>query len=187
MSESLAWEKWSTFSHNRYVEEAEKFSRPGSVAQKKAFFEAHYKKVAAQRAAAALLEQEKSSSSSNSVVETTIKQNVDDVGCSASPQTSNGVQQQKQEVEVANGQDFVANDNGSGNVSGLMEGKIGSREAERAHSGTAHQEFDEIPHKVELEIKVEGVDLNDGLTENEFNRTPQMEKSLPKVMLTVSH
>lgn len=55
MSESLAWEKWSTFSHNhnRYVEEAERFSRPGSVAQKKAFFEAHYKKLAAQKAAAA--------------------------------------------------------------------------------------------------------------------------------------
>ncbi|XP_057739189.1 protein WVD2-like 7 isoform X1 [Arachis stenosperma] len=58
MSESLAWEKWSSFSHNRYVEEAERFSRPGSVAQKKAFFEAHYKKLAAQKAAAAaLLEQ----------------------------------------------------------------------------------------------------------------------------------
>ncbi|GMN42658.1 hypothetical protein TIFTF001_011870 [Ficus carica] len=56
MSESLAWEKWSTFSHNRYVEEAERFSRPGSVAQKKAFFEAHYKNLAA-RKAAALLEQ----------------------------------------------------------------------------------------------------------------------------------
>ncbi|KAM2858380.1 hypothetical protein COP2_023925 [Malus domestica] len=56
VSESLAWEKWSTFSHNRYVEEAERYARPGSVAQKKAFFEAHYKKIAAQRAAA-LLEQ----------------------------------------------------------------------------------------------------------------------------------
>ncbi|XP_020238076.1 protein WVD2-like 7 isoform X1 [Cajanus cajan] len=56
MSESLAWEKWSSFSHNRYVEEAERYSRPGSVAQKKAFFEAHYKKLAAQKAAA-LLEQ----------------------------------------------------------------------------------------------------------------------------------
>ncbi|KAI3768889.1 hypothetical protein L2E82_19726 [Cichorium intybus] len=61
-SESLAWEKWSTFSHKRYVEEAKSYAQPGSVAQKKAFFEAHYKKVAAQKAAAAaaaLLEQEK--------------------------------------------------------------------------------------------------------------------------------
>ncbi|XP_011029612.1 PREDICTED: uncharacterized protein LOC105129313 [Populus euphratica] len=56
MSESLAWEKWSTFSHNRYLEEVERFSKPGSVAQKKAYFEAHYKKRAAMKAAA-LLEQ----------------------------------------------------------------------------------------------------------------------------------
>ncbi|KAE9590250.1 hypothetical protein Lalb_Chr21g0317641 [Lupinus albus] len=60
MSESMAWEKWSSFSHNRYVEEAERYAKPGSVAQKKAFFEAHYKKLAAQKAAAAaaLLEQQ---------------------------------------------------------------------------------------------------------------------------------
>ena len=67
MSESLAWEKWSTFSHNRYVEEAERYSRPGSVAQKKAFFEAHYKNLAAKKAAAAaaaLLEQEENSGAS---------------------------------------------------------------------------------------------------------------------------
>ncbi|CAA3006868.1 Hypothetical predicted protein [Olea europaea subsp. europaea] len=59
MSESLSWEKWSTFSHKKYVEEAERYSQPGSVAQKKAFFEAHYKRIAAQKAAA-LLEQENS-------------------------------------------------------------------------------------------------------------------------------
>ncbi|KAF2301764.1 hypothetical protein GH714_028932 [Hevea brasiliensis] len=56
MSESLAWEKWSTFSHNHYLEEVEQFSKPGSVAQKRAYFEAHYKKRAAMKAAA-LLEQ----------------------------------------------------------------------------------------------------------------------------------
>ncbi|XP_042487344.1 protein WVD2-like 7 isoform X2 [Macadamia integrifolia] len=53
LSESLAWEKWSSFSHNRYLEDVEKYSRPGSVAQKKAYFEAHYKKVAAKKAEAA--------------------------------------------------------------------------------------------------------------------------------------
>ncbi|KAF2305998.1 hypothetical protein GH714_009378 [Hevea brasiliensis] len=68
MSESLAWDKWSTFSHNRYVEEAERFSRPGSVAQKKAFFEAHYKNLAA-RKAAALLEQ--ANTAANNVPEPT--------------------------------------------------------------------------------------------------------------------
>ncbi|KAM7269608.1 hypothetical protein ACFE04_025105 [Oxalis oulophora] len=47
MTESLSWEKYSSFSHNRYLEEAEKYSKPGSVAQMKAYFEAHFKKRAA--------------------------------------------------------------------------------------------------------------------------------------------
>ncbi|KAI4387717.1 hypothetical protein MLD38_000129 [Melastoma candidum] len=51
-SESPSWDRWSSFPCNRYVEEAEKFSRPGSVAQKKAFFEAHYKNMAARKKAA---------------------------------------------------------------------------------------------------------------------------------------
>lgn len=57
MSESLTWEKWSSFTQNRYKEEIEKYSKPGSVAEKKAYFEAHYKKKAAQKAAASLEEQ----------------------------------------------------------------------------------------------------------------------------------
>ncbi|CAL5203732.1 unnamed protein product [Lathyrus oleraceus] len=52
MSESLNWEKWSVFTQNRYVEEAEKYSKPGSVAAKKAYFEAHYKRKAAEKATA---------------------------------------------------------------------------------------------------------------------------------------
>lgn len=49
MSENLAWEKWSTFSHNRYLEEAEKSSKPGSVAKMKAYFDAHYGKIGAKK------------------------------------------------------------------------------------------------------------------------------------------
>ncbi|KAI4383571.1 hypothetical protein MLD38_009392 [Melastoma candidum] len=47
VSEPLHWEKWSAFSSNRYLEEAERFSKPGSVAQMRAFFEAHYRRKAA--------------------------------------------------------------------------------------------------------------------------------------------
>ncbi|XP_020572562.1 protein WVD2-like 7 [Phalaenopsis equestris] len=43
---SLSWEKRSTFSHNRYLEEVEKYSTPGSVTRKKEYFEAHFKKKA---------------------------------------------------------------------------------------------------------------------------------------------
>ncbi|RWW71021.1 hypothetical protein BHE74_00021266 [Ensete ventricosum] len=52
LSESLDWGKWSSFHHNRYLEEVERYSVPGSVARKKAYFEAHYKRVAAKKEAA---------------------------------------------------------------------------------------------------------------------------------------
>ncbi|KAH9329937.1 hypothetical protein KI387_002045, partial [Taxus chinensis] len=48
--ESLAWEKWSSFSQNRCLEEVQRCSAPGSVAKKKAYFEAYYKRIAAQKA-----------------------------------------------------------------------------------------------------------------------------------------
>ncbi|KHN47852.1 hypothetical protein glysoja_042946 [Glycine soja] len=56
-NDSLSWERWSFFSPNKYLEEVEKCATPGSMAQKKAYFEAHYKKVAARKAE--LLAQEK--------------------------------------------------------------------------------------------------------------------------------
>ncbi|KAA8529064.1 hypothetical protein F0562_033448 [Nyssa sinensis] len=45
-TESLSWERRSSFSYNRYLEEVEKYSKPGSVTEKKAYFEAHFKKKA---------------------------------------------------------------------------------------------------------------------------------------------
>ncbi|KAL1550930.1 protein WVD2-like 7 [Salvia divinorum] len=49
-NDTLSWEKWSSFSPNKYLEEVGSLSTPGSVAQKKAYFEAHYKKIAARKA-----------------------------------------------------------------------------------------------------------------------------------------
>ncbi|CAI9756003.1 unnamed protein product [Fraxinus pennsylvanica] len=43
-TEALCWERRSSFSHNRYLEEVEKYSKPGSVTEKKAYFEAHFRK-----------------------------------------------------------------------------------------------------------------------------------------------
>ncbi|XP_038989701.1 protein WVD2-like 7 isoform X2 [Phoenix dactylifera] len=54
LSESLDWGKWSSFPHNRYLEEVGKYSKPGSVAQKKAYFEAHYRNMAARKPASVL-------------------------------------------------------------------------------------------------------------------------------------
>ncbi|CAH2066499.1 unnamed protein product [Thlaspi arvense] len=56
----LSWEKFSSFSPNKYLEEVEKCATPGSVSQKKAYFESHYKKIT-ERKAEIILEQEKQS------------------------------------------------------------------------------------------------------------------------------
>ncbi|XP_012854502.1 PREDICTED: uncharacterized protein LOC105974004 [Erythranthe guttata] len=42
-NESLCWERRSSFSHNRYLEEVEKCSKPGLVIEKKAYFEARFR------------------------------------------------------------------------------------------------------------------------------------------------
>ncbi|KAG7979486.1 hypothetical protein I3843_05G133900 [Carya illinoinensis] len=49
-NDSLSWEKWLSFSPNKYLEKVEKCAAPGSVAKKAAYFEAHYKKIVVHRA-----------------------------------------------------------------------------------------------------------------------------------------
>ncbi|XP_077220385.1 protein WVD2-like 7 [Tasmannia lanceolata] len=66
-AESLCWERRSSFSHNRYLEEVEKCSKPGSVIEKKAYFEAHFKRKALLR--------EASSECQNEVDEQTTSEN----------------------------------------------------------------------------------------------------------------
>jgi hypothetical protein len=41
--DSLSWVKRSSFNHNQYLEELGSCSAPGSVREKKAYFEAYYK------------------------------------------------------------------------------------------------------------------------------------------------
>ncbi|PIN25987.1 hypothetical protein CDL12_01266 [Handroanthus impetiginosus] len=43
-TEALCWERRSSFRHNRYLEEVEKCAKPGLVTEKKAYFEAHFRK-----------------------------------------------------------------------------------------------------------------------------------------------
>lgn len=73
MSESLSWEKWSSFTQNRYLEEVEKYAKPGSVAEKKAYFEARYKKKAAQKAAAAAASLEQQNGAVNDIPESSLE------------------------------------------------------------------------------------------------------------------
>ncbi|XP_022020444.1 protein WVD2-like 7 isoform X2 [Helianthus annuus] len=51
MNEPLDWERWSSFSHNRIREDVQKHSRPGAVAEKKAFFEAYFNRFASKKSA----------------------------------------------------------------------------------------------------------------------------------------
>lgn len=48
--DSLSWVKRSSFNHNQYLEELGSCSTPGSVRQKKAYFEAYYKAIAKRKA-----------------------------------------------------------------------------------------------------------------------------------------
>ncbi|KAK4381962.1 protein WVD2-like 7 [Sesamum angolense] len=108
MSESLDWEKWSAFTHNRYLEEAEKYSKPGSVAEKKAYFEAHFKR----RRAAKLLEQQNAAASvlpATSMVEDNSSFESD-----LAPRDSSSVNENIKEGEVqTREQDFPVPQNGS--------------------------------------------------------------------------
>ncbi|PHT75855.1 hypothetical protein T459_19377 [Capsicum annuum] len=45
-NEALCWERRSSFTHNRYLEEVEKYFKPGSVTEKKVYFEELFRKRA---------------------------------------------------------------------------------------------------------------------------------------------
>ncbi|GMQ02109.1 hypothetical protein CsSME_00048491 [Camellia sinensis var. sinensis] len=70
MLESLACEKRSCFSNNQYLEEAKKSSKPGLVAQRKAYFEALYNRNGAKKPAALLEEQNAACNEPNVMEET---------------------------------------------------------------------------------------------------------------------
>lgn len=164
-SESLAWEKWSTFSHNRYVEEAERHSQPGSVAQKKAFFEAHYKKLAA-RKAAALLEQANAAAALNNVVP-------------EKPDSEKGISTTTQDS-----QSMISNSEATihGYNSNVEMGKFDSIKVEVADPEYENPVLVENTDKVECLSQAVDVDNLKEAKENELSGTTQMRKPLSKVI-----
>lgn len=176
VSESLAWEKWSTFSHNRYVEEAERHSRPGSVAQKKAFFEAHYKNLAA-RKAAALLEQANAAALQNA----------------AEPESENGVAPQDSQTMIANSEVMLherkevnvsdtEENNANGCNSNAEMGKFGSSKVEVADPATEDPVLVQNTEKVETLSQAVDADVCKEVKETQLSGTTQMRKPLSKVM-----
>ncbi|GMY13190.1 protein WVD2-like 7 isoform X2 [Fagus crenata] len=178
MSESLAWEKWSSFSNNRYVEEAERFSRPGSVAQKKAFFEAHYKKIAAQKAAALLEQANAASNNAPKPAEEVLVNNISTNDSKTACSNSNEVVNQKHEVKAPySGTYSIVNDNESSSNAEMdkFEGNI----VDGADPDPKKPAFVENPLEVEQSSHLSDADKHK-VTEMELEGTPQMKKPLLK-------
>ncbi|XP_057949450.1 protein WVD2-like 7 isoform X2 [Malania oleifera] len=102
LTEPLDWERWSTFSHNRHLEEIEKFSKAGSVAEKKAYFEAHYKRIAAKKAEETTPEEEANAAANASEARTT--EEIHNYTCKGMEKSSShvGVDIQQESQEAAN-------------------------------------------------------------------------------------
>ncbi|KAG5254451.1 protein WVD [Salix suchowensis] len=174
VSDSLSWEKWSSFSHNRYVEEAEKFSRPGSVAQKKAFFEAHYRNLAA-RKAAALLEQ--ANAEANNVQEPENEGGIPDKTTQDSLAVTTNSQEVDDRVQQVNSEaSFVADDNAcTSNVD--MERFESIEEVEPS---AENEILVENLVKIENLNQIVNVDGKEEVKEMELSVSKQMEKPLLK-------
>ncbi|KAL1812245.1 hypothetical protein ACET3Z_022310 [Daucus carota] len=155
MTESLAWEKWSSFSNKRHVEEAERYAQPGSVAQKKAFFEAHYKRIAAAKAAA-LLEQANAESNALEPESETIEQLSE---CNITSQDSGTMKQDSQEVVLEKNQEFA--------VIAKSDGSEADR-LERDDSTTETEVLVEICPNVDKQNMVSGSNTV-GIPKNEKN------------------
>lgn len=180
MSDSLSWEKWSSFSNNRYVEEAEKFSRPGSVAQKKAFFEAHYRNLAA-RKAAALLEQ--ANAEANNVQEPENEGGIPDKTTQDSLTVATNSQEagDREEVhvqQVNSEASFVADDNTR--TSNVDMERFESSNVEEVEPSAENEILVENCVKIETLNQIVKVDNKEEVKEMELSVSKQMEKPLLK-------
>lgn len=180
MSDSLSWEKWSSFSHNRYVEEAEKFSRPGSVAQKKAFFEAHYRNLAA-RKAAALLEQ--ANAEANNVEEPENEGGIPDKTTQDSLTVATNSQEagdrEEAHVQQVNSEaSFVADDNTR--ISNVDMERSESSNVEEVEPSAENEILVENCVKIETLKQIVNVDNKEEVKEMELSVSKQMEKPLLK-------
>ncbi|CAN6464234.1 unnamed protein product [Victoria cruziana] len=181
-SESLAWEKWSSFSHNRYMEEVEKFSVPGSVAQKKAFFEAYYKRKRSQIAAESFdTEGEECGSDNNCVSEYRADDHVRDSE-NASAQKTEQAQEPSVKMAVSEGgkQSFSCNELKEATVVG-EDGEVvnGEKKNDIASNGskTSPDSSENENHTADVELQISGrLPLKESF---DFNKVYQV-ADLPK-------
>ncbi|ESW29520.1 hypothetical protein PHAVU_002G077200 [Phaseolus vulgaris] len=166
-NDSLSWERWSSFSPNKYLEEVEKCATPGSVAQKKAYFEAHYKKIAARKAELLAQEKqrEKDSFRSEDQVEVDLGGNTDaELDKSDTQDFNEGVTQETSSV----GEIHRTHDNDSEEEVAVSTGYHGSpvemenKELEsRSHSSFQMDEPEDVCMKHEESPNIEAEDVKE--------------------------
>ncbi|KAF8408367.1 hypothetical protein HHK36_007516 [Tetracentron sinense] len=175
VSESLAWEKWSSFSHNRYLEEVEKYSKPGSVAQKKAYFESHYKRIAAKKAAALLEE-------ANAAADNAPEPEIEDAIHNATGQDSEWEGSNSHVVTPDTEAIFVINANGYNSNAEMVELKIAK--VDGADPFIENQVLVENPMQFESSNQLRDVENHNNDTETELSRTNLTEKPTLKESFT---
>ncbi|KAK9270975.1 hypothetical protein L1049_026563 [Liquidambar formosana] len=148
-AESLAWEKWSVFSHNRHQEELEKFKAPGLVAQKKAYFEEYYKKVRAMKA----LQAERQGTTPSSSLQ-------DEQTTSKSVQNSVDITMSKEEKKTSNDDQFQFSDAEVTTCLYSMGGSTGDKleEITKKQSDFCDNRNDKVSMKDEIDISLSTIE-----------------------------
>ncbi|KAG6764761.1 hypothetical protein POTOM_032247 [Populus tomentosa] len=160
-SDSLSWERWSSFSQNKYLEEVGKCATPGSVAEKKAYFEAHYKKIAARKAE--LIDQEKQMEHESSMEN---NQNIGDLtgksfDVSSGQTSAEGIRHESKLDNERDGghvdepyEDAAIDVHGQASLSGLYEDAANDVKSRASSNGRVKEELDsklDSPESTKLE------------------------------------
>nr|XP_034927139.1 protein WVD2-like 7 isoform X3 [Populus alba] len=149
-SDSLSWERWSSFSQNKYLEEVEKCATPGSVAEKKAYFEAHYKKIAARKAE--LIDQEKQTEHESSMEN---NHNIGDLtGKNGQTDSSFDVSNGQTSAEGIRHESKLDNERDGGHVDEPYEDAANDVKSQASSNGRVKEELDsklDSPESTKLE------------------------------------
>ncbi|KAG2320904.1 hypothetical protein Bca52824_014117 [Brassica carinata] len=153
-NDSLSWEKFSAFSPNKYLEEAGKFATPGSVAQKKAYFEAHYKKVA-ERKSQIMDHQDKQMDKNSSFRSVVTDQGSMEGGPVTEYVVEEGCNVQFTREEVKHVTDILATEVSVGNVNEEVKKSLDSQRLEN------FEEIALVEEKPEEVLQVEDVEVRE--------------------------
>ncbi|KAG2265472.1 hypothetical protein Bca52824_072551 [Brassica carinata] len=171
-NDSLSWEKFSAFSPNKYLEEAGKFATPGSVAQKKAYFEAHYKKVA-ERKSQIMDHQDKQMDKNSSFRSVVTDQGSMEGGPVTEYVVEEGCNVQFTREEVKHVTDILATEVSVGNVNEEVKKSLDSQRLEN------FEEIALVEEKPEEVLQVEDVEVREESEEKPTTNKTVTSKKTP--------